>query len=1171
MNPSRYTKHGLILTALCAFQAASHAGPVDLTDTPLPVQSSVPPNILFMLDTSGSMSNIVPDAPYDPTVTYLTSCPTDNLAAGGVAAPAIPSGASYDINIVSGVVTVGSLPFGTATGQLCFDSALRYNARLLHPVSTGYLGTAYEGNFLNWYFCTGAAGSCNSRANFGSSDRKPGTLTRMQITQTAASTIVNSLSTVRTGLSRYNSSSGGTGGELTVQMDFNTATQKSTVTNAIRTLAPFGATPLAETLSGIGAYFAVVPSGTGAVDLTLHPANPTSGMSPANLNRSTASAATVFSDHGAMLRNGVAGTPTIVNPIQYACQKSFAVVMTDGRPQADQSVSSHLCDYLGVAGGCATADFGRKTGVNGTGNGTGANAGYHVSGSNRQLHIGDPHGYETQGSDYLDDVASALYEIDLRPDLTKRVGQKNNVVTYMIGFADLATLRDPLMQETAAAGGGLFSIAGNSNELVTAFQRVADDILAKDGSASAVAVANAHITNTDNASYSTSYNSGTWTGDLIAYPINTTTGVPDNTAPIWNTGCASPTAYVDPTDATKGVQGCSAQVLLDLRTADSRKIFTTNDTATCTTNCGIPFQPTTATGTEGVDKLSAAQQTLLNTPSVADGAAVIDYLRGVRTGETAQAYRTRAHLLGDMVSAEPLVIREPERNYLDLGYDTFKTSKANRARIIFQASNDGMAHAFDALTGAELWAYVPNMLISDARDPASATTSVLNTRTRKTGFTHYFLLDGTPVTSDVDFANAGVTGVTTTDWRTIVVGGMGKGGRGYYALDVTSTVAATESAAASKALWEFPRSITDATLRAAAVLNMGYSYGKPAIVKTEAKGWVVLIASGYNNGIGPGESGGDGLGHLYVVNAKTGDLIADLITPRCHLTPTTHACGLAHINAFIENKDQDETVELAYGGDLYGNVWRFDLRGPDALLWAASKMATLRSANAAGAPVQPITTVPELSKITIGNDTKYFVYIGTGLFLGKTDLPCPPSGACAWSPNAQSTQIQTMYGLVDPRDTTTLANPLRNTLVEQTYTTTGTTRTLSTNAVDYATKNGWFVDFINGERLVTDTAIASGMVVFTSIIPSTTPCVAGGSSWFYSVDYQTGGKVDGALPSGVFLGDATASRVVVIQKPNGGLNGVIKLGNLDTSVQDLGGRLSPVPSKRVSWRELIDN
>lgn len=1205
------------IMSLAIWQPATSAATTDISDTPLPVTSSVAPNILFMLDTSGSMTNIVPDTPFNATVTYLASCASANRVAGGAATiQALAAADTLDVAVktsdgsvtvhVSGAGGGGSgasgQTWGTGGGQFCFDPTLYYNARLLGNTAvtsntdcgsnafspcnglvpgTGYLDAIYSGNYLNWYFCNVVSGSCSGAANFGAgANRKPGTQTRLEITKTSATTIVDSLDKVRVGLARYNSVTSGGGGELVVQMAENTTTQKTAVKNAINALSASGNTPLTETLSGIGAYFSTVPSTSTAVNLKLHPGQ--SSRSPDYLNEKSMSASTLFTGDGAGLRNGVSGTPTIAAPIQYYCQKSFAILMTDGRPQGDQSISlsatpstAGLCDYLGIIGSCPTSGVGQY-GQKGAANGTGADTGYHVNGANKQLHIGGTHTYESAGSDYLDDVAAALYDIDLRPDLTNgAAAKKNNVLTYTIAVADVEAINDPLLQEAATAGGGIFSSAADSATLVTAFQNAADDILAKDGSAAAVAVANAHVTNTDNASYATSYNSGTWTGDLIAYPLNTTTGIPDINAPIWNTGCASPSAYVNPSDTTKGVLGCSAQVQLDSKTSATRKIFTSDDTTTCFTNCGIAFQSAS---------LSSAQLTRLRTSTaLADGVAVVAYLRGDKSGETAGTYRARTHFLGDTVNAEPLVIRRPGFNYGDLDYATYKAANATRAMLILQPANDGMVHAFSEQTGVEEWAYIPNLLISKSNDPADSTISLLNTRTRKS-FTHNFLIDGTPVTGDVDFANSGTTGVTTTNWGTIAVGGMGKGGRGYYALNLTTTVptggdnTAQETNAATKALWEFPRSITNATARASAFLNMGYSFGKPIIVKTRAAGWVVLVTSGYNNGTNSGESGGDGLGHLYVLNAYTGDLIADLKTTGCHATPLANSCGLSSINAYVEKKDSDNTMDLAYGGDLYGNLWRFDLRGTTVAGWTVSKMATLRSGSTTATALQPVTTTPELAKITVSGTDKYMVYVGTGIYLGKTDLPCPPSPAtCTWTPNSQSTQTQTMYGLLESRtgaatveSLATLADPLRPDLIAQTYTSASNMRTFTNNAVNLSTKKGWYVDFTGGERLVTDPALAAGTLVFTSNIPSTTACIPGGSSWLYAIDYQTGGMVAGSSWGGTWLGDALGSRAVLIQLPGGAIKAIIRLSDTTTTVKDIPVSSTPATERRVSWRELID-
>lgn len=1167
----------VLSVALAIAAPLSHGASTELTDTPLPVISSVAPNIMFVIDDSGSMSHIVVDTPYDASVTYSTcttpAAPFDQGSATVIGARS--TGYEFGVGIWkdgSGTyvrVDDGSVNYYSydAAANRCFNPNLYYLVTSLNATydrgdawrSNTSNGTSiYTGNYLNWFFCTGTAPNCNSATNFGGgAQRKPGTKTRLEVVKESAKEVITGLGNVRVGLTGY---AGDAGGSLKAEVKTLDATHRTTLETQINNLSNINWTPLAETMADVGRYFTLGYPSTS--NLKLHP----SSASPSN-----ETVATVFNNHSI---TNATGNASLASPIQYWCQKSFAVLMTDGLPTQDQSISSHLKEYYGYCtsnpSNCTGNDGKRKKMVDTSGTITATDEFYETSNS----------------SDYLDDVANALYDIDLRPDLVPTSGtktNKNNLLTYTIGFSDPMLATTTVLRRAAQYGGGLSLTAGNASALTTAFQSAADDILAKDGSAAAVAVANAHVTNTDNASYSTSYNSGTWSGDLVAYPINTTTGVPNINTPIWDSGCTTPGALVDPADASKGVLGCSAQTLLDLKTASSRKIFTSNDTSTCRSNCGIPFQPSTASGTAGVDKLSTAQLTRLRTPSSTDGDAVVAYLRGDKSGETAGTYRSRAHILGDTVDAEPLVIREPDRNYLDTGYTTYRQSNDTRQRLVIQASNDGMVHAFNSLTGQEEWAYVPDILISSANDPANSSTALLNTRTRRSNFTHYFLIDGTPVTGDVDFNNTdGSSG--SPDWRTMIVGGFGKGARGYYALDVTSPTATSESNAALKALWEFPRSIVDTTARTNAFANLGYTFGKPIIVKTEAKGWVVLVTSGYNNGT---DTGGDGKGHLYVINPKTGDLIADLVTPQCNeeVTASTansqaYPCGLTHVNAYVESRDANNTAEYAYAGDLYGNVWRFKLTGASTSDWTVTKMATLRAGNTGTSTRQPITSVPELAKIDVGGGTfKYFVYVGTGQYLGKPDLPCPPSPAtCAWTPNAQSTQTQSMYGLVDPRDGTTLPDPLLGSLTQQTYTTNaaGTSRTFSTNSISFtggSAKKGWYVNFAggDGERIVTDPALAVGTLVFTTNIPNTTPCIPGGSSWIYAIDYKTGGQVDGASWGGQKLATALASRPVLVQLPNGQIKALTRLSDATTVTTTVPTSGTASAGKRVSWRELLED
>lgn len=1096
-------------------QWAEAATSTDIADVPMAVKSRAPPNIMFTLDNSGSMTNIVPDTPYTGSPLFIPStgtgsCPTANVVAGGVAAPAFPASSdTFDIRIINNVqkIHIGSndYDYGTGSGQKCFNPVLRYNARLVADSSCGfgcvapgsYLDTIYTGDYLNWYF-----GSAPTSWGAGAT-RKPGTSNRIEIARNAGKLVLDSLTLrtkLRVGLSTYNSGEGGSLREIMGDLSTNVSSMKT----KIDALTPGGNTPLAETLSDIGRYFATGNSG----NLTIHP-----GQS----NQASVSVSDFFTANtgpgsrtSALTNNS---GQTVVAPIQYSCQRNFVVFMSDGQSQGDQQMSSYLVDYKGdyaanpslfIAGtpGGSTNNFGRKVGRN----------------------------YESEGSDYFDDVAKALFDIDLRPDLTPPSGTtkgKSNVSTYTIGFADVQVINDPLMQDAATAGGGLFLRASNSAELANAFQAAANDILSKDSSASAVAVSISNVVAGDNTSYATRYDSGPWTGDLLAYPIGLTTGVADTTHPIWNS---------------------SAQAQLDQTTPTGRKIV--SYTGAAGPNQGIQFQPTTASTPT---KLSTAQQNLLNStttpPGPADGADIVAYLRGNRSKETNGTYRLRAHLLGDIIHAEPVEVRAPFANYGDTGYRTYKATNASRTKIILQGANDGMVHAFNAATGAEEWAYVPNLLMANLNNLASKNT-----------FSHKFYVDATPVASDVDFNNTGGSG-GSGDWRTIAVGGLGKGGRGYYALDVTTTTFADEAAVASKVLWEFPNSATNATVK----LNVGYSFGRPIITKTRAQGWVVLVTSGYNNGTNPGDSGGDGQGYLFVLNAQSGALIKAIGTG---VGSATDPSGFARISGYVAAGDIDNTVEYVYGGDLKGNVWRFDLTGSDSNSWNVRKLAAL--ADGSG-NFQPVTTEPELANVRITSGAyKRFVYVGTGRYLGDTDIP-GTTGA-----NANASQTQAMYGLVDdlsdPGVSGTVIPSPRTSLLQQTFTASGADRNASAASVNFSTQKGWFIDLPGaGERVDTNPALAFGALVFTSNLPSPDACLPGGRSFINVLDYQSGGYLNTNTTlthSSIALDAALASGVVMVQLPDGSVVGLVQQSNNVIRTVPVRTGIASTTSRR-SWMELM--
>ncbi|UUZ75300.1 hypothetical protein LP414_26190 [Polaromonas sp. P1(28)-13] len=147
--------------------------------------------------------------------------------------------------------------------------------------------------------------------------------------------------------------------------------------------------------------------------------------------------------------------------------------------------------------------------------------------------------------------------------------------TYVVALGDTVANATALsvMNSMAYNGGTDKAIAAaDATGFQNAITDITDDITAKVGSGAAVAVANAHVTSTDNASYASSYNSGTWTGDIDSFAINATTGIPSTTS-LWTSG--------------------SAANQLDLRTSANRYIATSIDTDGSIG--GVQFQPTTAT------------------------------------------------------------------------------------------------------------------------------------------------------------------------------------------------------------------------------------------------------------------------------------------------------------------------------------------------------------------------------------------------------------------------------------------------------------------------------------------------------------------------------------------------------------------------------------------------
>ena len=330
----------------------------------------------------------------------------------------------------------------------------------------------------------------------------------------------------------------------------------------------------------------------------------------------------------------------------------------------------------------------------------------------------------------------------------------------------------------------------------------------------------------------------------------------------------------------------------------------------------------------------------------------------------------------------------------------------------------------------------------------------------------------------------------------------------------------------------------------------------------------MLLTSGYNN-----VSPGNGQGYLYVVNAATGALIRAIGTGvGSDTAPISGICatapcpsGLAQIRAWVDNTKYDNTIQRVYGGDLFGNVWRFDVNGDvGASGYDAQLLATLRGA---GGNVQSLTARPELGKVA----GYAVVFVGTGRYLGASDL--------------SNSEGQSIYAIKDSLGSTSLGNPRATgtTFVQQTLTAgacpAGASycvqntpiRTASSNPVNFATNNGWFVDLPGTrERANTDPQLGLGTLAVTTNLLNAGACTVGGTSYINFFDYRTGGAVSAANGMvSVFLGNALATRPVLIRLSNGGVRSVVNLS-------DGGQPAPPTPlspsaggTRRTSWRELV--
>jgi type IV pilus assembly protein PilY1 len=536
---------------------------------------------------------------------------------------------------------------------------------------------------------------------------------------------------------------------------------------------------------------------------------------------------------------------------------------------------------------------------------------------------------------------------------------------------------------------------GRKYDLTTAFQKIVEDINLQN-TADVASMAGSSSTNirTDLNVYTAGYDPKRWSGYVKSNTIDTTGSVAPNTD--WGT--------------TGGGAPNTTATLLDARSSP-RVILTTNDEVP---NKGVSFEWDT-----GTTKLSAAQKTLLDADGL--GQDRVNFLRGDRTkegGTTGLPFRVRDSRQGDIVNSKIWYVGAPPSNYSFAGYKSFSSAQRNRLPMIYVGGNDGMLHGFSAKNGQEQLAYVPKAVIPDLpklSDPS---------------YTHHYFVDGSPFTGDLDVAASG----NPPDWRTFLVGSLGAGGKGYFVLDVTQPGSKDGSVASTFTTTNASNLVVqDRTLNPSQTLvspsddeDIGHIFAAPVvddtnpfkasqIAKLNDGRWAVVMGNGYNS---KNERPVLLIQYLDDVNKVNGvrelkRIVAtgtQTLSSPVNTTTDTNVLANGLSAPRLVDIDSDGRVDVAYAGDLKGNLWKFDLTSTSASNWGVAVWGTASTTPCTTAVCTPLFTASYLGKrqpITAPPTVKandrgaggMMVAFGTGVNLTDNDR--------------SSADVQTVYSVLD--------------------------------------------------------------------------------------------------------------------------------------------------------------
>ncbi|WP_025564864.1 PilC/PilY family type IV pilus protein [Psychromonas sp. SP041] len=796
-----------------------------------------------------------------------------------------------------------------------------------------------------------------------------------------------------------------------------------------------------------------------------------------------------------------------ITPTKGIFQINFEDVEQGGDHDMDMIVKytyeviNNACLTYNSNGSCATVGKGVQVSLDSTyaGGGVDQHAGYIISGTTNDgvyLEVRDQSGREVEY--YLDTPIESIYKNreQIKADLigtTSTIDETllglNSTRTFIPNSSDAAEfLPSPLWY--AAKWGGFndsndngkpdlssewdINSDGNPDNYfpVTNAGELKDQIaaafdLAYDGLLTGSSpVYSSNLLTTGTLAYKSSFEEKNWNGDVTAYTVNSNGQF--STSNTWS--AADQLDAMDPDDRHIFTRSIDGNVFEFTKPQSSSSLigFVLSSATSLLDILTTPLSESQLAGLLGSTLTSA---------SYVDKAAYIQnavsYIRGDRDNETTtlgDGFRERTSLLGDIVNSTPYYVSSAKGHSIG-------------TEIVAFAANDGMVHIVDANNGKELVAYIPSTVYETLG------------KIIDNAYIHEYSVDGglNAYSDKNDLVDISFDGVTTEVSRTTLVGRLGLGVKGLYAIDVSNVSKTNPTADMMR--WEI-------TTDTSGFEDIGYSVSAPTLVTLANNKASVVFANGYNST--------DNDGAIYIADLKDGSLIKKL-----SVGAQTDPTGLDRPNALAQplliDNNSDGIADYIYAGDLFGNMWVFDISSDDPNDWGIKKIggaplftAISPTLNGVEYRSQSITTRPTVVRHPDG--VGVLVAFGTGKYVESHDI----------STTDQATQS---FYVIEDKLGTSSVNATRNSsgfsnLQKQSILKeSSTNRLLSSHPLNWNEISGFYIDLVNtedgnienhGERQVVGSTVLGNKISFVTLIPGIDPCVAGGTGWYMELDLYTG-------------------------------------------------------------------